>query len=97
MFTRLRRALLALVADPSAPCPRCAELERLAEYFRQREERATDRLLESKGVVGTAHAPAAAPVSPMSQAMRALAVTEIDTTKKRPTSQPGQGAFGGNA
>lgn len=68
-------------------CPSCAEKDRRIAYWRAREERALDRLLEVRGVAPVATPPPARPSSVFSQVFQGLGVTEI-----RSTQQPGQGS-----
>lgn len=90
-------------AQAGTPCRDCAhktalanasliqrdDAERQIAYWRTREERATDRLLEVQGVGPVARPLPKAPVNPMTTMLSALGVTEIDS---RRTPQPGQGS-----
>lgn len=99
----MRRLLLAwrvlvgsaVVSTAPAPaCARCGELERDRDYWRGREERATDALLmRAAGVAGVAHTPAG-PVNPAGMALSALSISSIDSTKT--LSKPGQGEMSGH-
>jgi hypothetical protein len=85
--------LLRGVASPP-PCARCEVLERdvanlkyEAQYWREREERTLDRLLEVKQVSGVATAPRSASEPAIHRAFRAMQMTEM------PSPPPGQEAM----
>jgi len=95
MFTRLRLAFRALfgIADPApVPCARCVELAQERDYWKAREERTADRLLERQGIAPVAQTPAPPPINPMALAMHAMTITEIDSTKTK-SPQPGRDAM----
>lgn len=94
MLAFLRR----LFAAPApAVCAGCAELRaRLAAareretYWREREERATDALLDAKGSLPVARKPVQLN-DPMRDIMTAMGITSIDSRKQ--SSQPGPEAM----
>lgn len=97
MFQRLRAAFRMLVGGSAqttelAPtCRRCAELHQEILYWRGREERTTDALLASKGVLShVASPPTPSRPSPMASIARGMGISEIDSSKSQ---QPGQGAM----
>lgn len=98
MFERLRAAFVTLVwgtgttsPAPPATCQRCAEQEALVNYWRAREERTADALLQSKGVMTVVAAPPTPKAEhPMAQIARGMAINEIDSSKSQ---QPGQGSL----
>lgn len=84
---------LPVVSTRTAPaCVRCGELERERDYWRGREERTTDALLQSKGVATLVASPPRPKPTDASAAFRGMAVHTIDTSKR-----PGQGAVSGDS
>jgi len=92
MFKRLLRWLVQPDQGDETPeqprCQRCedlaGEVNRLKQevyYWRMREERTVDRLLEVKGIPPVAAEPKPPPRNPLSMMMHAINVTEIDSTK----------------
>lgn len=86
MWSRLLRAWRALLAPtpavPAAACATCAELRQQVAYWRSREERTTDALLQRAAGISS-------PVAVDTQAERpgfltglqGLGMTEIDSRK----------------
>jgi len=89
------RTLTSRIQTARPACARCLDLETQVRYWREREERTADRLLEVRGIAPTAKAPGPRPISPERLFATALSVQTIDSTRK--PSQPGHGAMSGDA
>lgn len=87
---RLANAFRSIFGSDDAstsPCPNCERLAREVDYWRGREERTADRLLESRGLAPVAHPPIS-PVNSFATVMTAMQMTEVPQT-----SPPGREAM----
>jgi len=87
---RVLRGLSVVSTDPAPACARCGELAADRDYWRAREERTADALLQSKGIVTLVASPPRAKPTDAGALFRGMAMSVIDTTKSQ---QPGQGAM----
>lgn len=82
MWTRIWRWLTTPSPFVQAICPHCRDLEVDRNYWRSREERATDALLRREGVAGTAGPLPAHNTNPLGAALAALGKDAYDPRKK---------------